>query len=521
MSDNMSTRGSAAPLSQELWGLDGQYWSHRKLFAQNIHESVTVVERNRRLEFFYLNRPVSRVEVMGLVIDITKRKAKVWVTIDDGTGVLHCVKYINENQYSHVDPLKGIIVGNLITIRGTFQRAETNDFAYCTTIAISSLDCASDPNMELLQWTSSMYLHKYQYETSFQRQIGTVFPFTAADPTPAQTAEYDKKGKTDKFCSCMIQPILETHDIRASAAVNKQWREETSYKIRAQEVRACLLYCQCVATESLVDPHCAFRIDLLHLLFQKQKQMDARRNGEGLLGACDTGTGTWLSSAALSQDLDVISVAMKHCQASIRHHLLEPEDLECREIEECAAYDEEDENSCDSRSSSDVDENDNGMDVQDMGRGKHANSTSSPGGRAKGVIDASSLSSPSSACLSFLVIGLDSLSRDGMIVHVQTQKQTTPGTCGRRLIDTAWLVSQAQQHHLSQDLPHSSSKSPAAVAQGGSGSAAVNKDNSFECNSHNHTAPELQFIQKMKSLYASIPAWRWHAALRLVTSTST
>ena len=237
-------------LPMRSWGLDGTFWSSRKLFAENIHKSVVRETRQGSLEFWYHDRPVSRVEVMGIITDITRRQRKIWISLDDGTGIIHCVKYVNENQFSHLDPIKGVTVGSLVTIRGTFQTVETNEFPYSITINVASLDAHLDPNLELFHWANTMYLHKNEYLKAWERPIGLKFDAVAYTT-----------------CSCLA--VNAATDASTNLASQTIQTVHTSGASRRQEVRAALFYCPCVACACIQDPYCEFRIDLLQKLLSR------------------------------------------------------------------------------------------------------------------------------------------------------------------------------------------------------------------------------------------------------------
>ena len=78
-------------MDHNIFGLDTQFQSCRKLMAKHINTSITTSEKNGCYEFFYCDRPVSRVEAVGVVTGIRHRQNKCWITIDDGSGLVRCV----------------------------------------------------------------------------------------------------------------------------------------------------------------------------------------------------------------------------------------------------------------------------------------------------------------------------------------------------------------------------------------------------------------------------------------------
>ena len=241
LDSNMAPR--KRKIDHEMKGLDSQFQCCRKLMAEHINTRISTCEINGCYEFFYYDRPISRVEVTGIITGILHRLNKSWVTIDDSSGSLvRCVKYINENQYNHLDPMKEFNIGMLVTVRGTLQKIETNEFPYCFIIQVTAIDVLTDPNMELYHWTSSMSLHKNEY----------ILPWSKPLNLTSVSISHDK------LCTC---------------------RSDNEYKV----VQDVLDYCPCVASYCCVDKDCLMRMKLLLYLILDKNHSHSHSHSSSLI----------------------------------------------------------------------------------------------------------------------------------------------------------------------------------------------------------------------------------------------
>lgn len=94
-----------------------------------------------------MNKPISKAEICGIVISINKKAKKTIYHIDDGSGVLRCVQYldIRISESRHEADL-----GDLVTIKGSLEQAETSDEAFGFALKIAILSIIHDPNEESL-----------------------------------------------------------------------------------------------------------------------------------------------------------------------------------------------------------------------------------------------------------------------------------------------------------------------------------------------------------------------------------
>jgi aspartyl/asparaginyl-tRNA synthetase len=127
----------------------------------SIKQGTTKAETSGVFLFKYLSRPISKVEIVGIVMSLQTSFKKSIYHVDDGTGVIRCIKYMNDEKINTNFALQ---LGDLVSVKGTLCLAETNyeDYGFC--INIATIEYANDPNMELFHWLSSLTLHECEYQ---------------------------------------------------------------------------------------------------------------------------------------------------------------------------------------------------------------------------------------------------------------------------------------------------------------------------------------------------------------------
>lgn len=103
------------PLS--VWGLDSQFTSFRKLIIKDI-KSISIVETNLCFEFYLFNRSIQRVEIVGYVVSKAIKAKKIILCIDDGSDVIQCVKFYDENDYDRSLPYSKTSLGDVVSLKG-------------------------------------------------------------------------------------------------------------------------------------------------------------------------------------------------------------------------------------------------------------------------------------------------------------------------------------------------------------------------------------------------------------------
>ena len=143
------------------------YLYYKKLFISQIKNHVKVVNSHNTnntnnnesiIRFTYLNGPISKVEIVGIIRSIEKRK-RLTVICDDGTDCILCVKFLDNLENSMIT----MAVGDTVLIQGNIAKFETNETPYDYGLKINKIEVINDANVELYHWTRTMYLHSKEY----------------------------------------------------------------------------------------------------------------------------------------------------------------------------------------------------------------------------------------------------------------------------------------------------------------------------------------------------------------------
>ena len=178
------------------------------------------------MELYYRNHPISKVELVGIVKSIKSQSKKVVITLDDGTGSISCIFFKFDDQ-EIVIPLE-LEVGNLISIRGTIGKVETNESPYDFVIHVKKLDILHDPNIETLHITDVILFDNFEYDNVLSTYPSTMF----SRPLPSWLIESQVK-------------VL-------------SWPCNTPDSIKSK-----LLYCLCMSCPCTSDQSGKFRIEII------------------------------------------------------------------------------------------------------------------------------------------------------------------------------------------------------------------------------------------------------------------
>ena len=243
------------------WGLDPTFSACRKTFVGMLKQCVYQEERGGVYELYYLGRPISKVDLVGTVVKKKPGNNRRYVNIDDGTGVMTCIKFLNQNVVSEESDT-GIEVGDLVNITGKLMYMTVDDNPPTYVVQIAIIEKLVDPNLELLHWTSALNLHQSTYSEPFRKAPGLLCGARQADKS--------------KECPCIKTTAeLKKHLLRGTAEGSENLSANMSNLQRSfrfdpnYQVRDTCLYCTCIATplSDGRDKHFIFRFQLLnHLL---------------------------------------------------------------------------------------------------------------------------------------------------------------------------------------------------------------------------------------------------------------
>lgn len=137
----------------------------------NIHNTIQIKTTSNLIQLYYHSRPISKVELVGVITSYANKVKKILITLDDGTGCISCNLYKYEDQITQDHHLK---VGDLVTIQGTVSLIRNpEESSHEFIVNIKSIKIELDPNIETLHITSTILLTKSIYNSSVQGSISS------------------------------------------------------------------------------------------------------------------------------------------------------------------------------------------------------------------------------------------------------------------------------------------------------------------------------------------------------------
>lgn len=139
--------------------------SFRKVFISSLKDLV-VHEDAGLFKLSLHGKPICKVEIIGLITSLERRAKKILLTVDDGTGSVRCIKFIDDLANYDTSSLS---IGTLVVVRGSLELSETNRSSHGPAVTVALLEPAAgdDPNMETLHWLRTMQLMKDVYSKPF------------------------------------------------------------------------------------------------------------------------------------------------------------------------------------------------------------------------------------------------------------------------------------------------------------------------------------------------------------------
>lgn len=273
--------------TMERWGTDPLFIGCRKTFVAVLQETLFAHRRSGLIELYYFGRPVTRVQLVGTVVQLVRTEKRIYVHIDDGTGVMPCLQFLQpgaERPYEHLR------VGHLASVTGELIFVETNADPYCLHIGIRSLDVLLEPNLELLHWATALHLHQSVYCQPYCRPEGLPAPVIPA----AAVYGPEVASLGPEACACIRTSFLalssppssssSSSSSSSAASSSSSASSEEQHTLRRSlrydtlfPLRSTLLYCPCHATAAPLDPLLSFRWRLLrHLGWDPSDGHEAR-----------------------------------------------------------------------------------------------------------------------------------------------------------------------------------------------------------------------------------------------------
>lgn len=106
-------------------------------------------------------KPISKVQVVGIISGVDKKAKRITYHIDDGTGIIRLVQFLNTSDPTFVEP--SFFAGDLVSAKGYLAISETNTEPAGVCIHLDVIEYCEEPNTELWHWARCMYLVKHEY----------------------------------------------------------------------------------------------------------------------------------------------------------------------------------------------------------------------------------------------------------------------------------------------------------------------------------------------------------------------
>jgi hypothetical protein len=159
------TQGSRSDaIMLEKWGQDPSFNSFQKVFGCQLLQHLQVIELpNSAFAYMLHGRPIRKTEIVGFVRNIVRKAKRVVIDVDDGSAVIHCLKFVDADDAPAYSELK---LGDVVSVKGAIIQVETNYFPYGFALQIKKLDVLRDPNEEMFQWLAVMNLHEFEFPST-------------------------------------------------------------------------------------------------------------------------------------------------------------------------------------------------------------------------------------------------------------------------------------------------------------------------------------------------------------------
>lgn len=128
-----------------------------------IHKTIQIVEEKGLICLFLHKRPIQKVEIVGIIVSLDRKLNKIIVYIDDGTGIIRAVKYLDQSPGAPTYLFPGNI-GETIIVKGNLEMYETNSDIYGFALKINIVERIEDPNIEIYHSLMCMELYDSEYK---------------------------------------------------------------------------------------------------------------------------------------------------------------------------------------------------------------------------------------------------------------------------------------------------------------------------------------------------------------------
>ncbi|XP_072883197.1 CST complex subunit STN1 isoform X4 [Hemitrygon akajei] len=136
------------PVPPILWGLDPVHVVFAKLYIRDILE----LKNSRHIPgvFFYKTHPISKVDILGTVVQRQEKERCCIFGVDDGTGVISCLWWKKQTPVEITKPDGACILSLQSKIKEFLAQSQVKNFYQRELEAIDWLSCVAQRSQEVL-----------------------------------------------------------------------------------------------------------------------------------------------------------------------------------------------------------------------------------------------------------------------------------------------------------------------------------------------------------------------------------
>ena len=131
------------------WGAHPAFWSYMHLSAAGI--AALQPSQQHGQVFLLGSRAVAKVHAVGYVVNVDVRGMMVAYTLDDGSGLVRCVHWLDSAAFGHLSAADvrrhSLGLGRLVSVRG-----KVNVYRDVVQINVHAVREEKDPNAEIVHW---------------------------------------------------------------------------------------------------------------------------------------------------------------------------------------------------------------------------------------------------------------------------------------------------------------------------------------------------------------------------------
>jgi len=130
------------------YGLNPTFWANAKTFIKDIRALDATGGSLAMMKIG--ERPVSRAEIVGHVVEKVTKHNRVIILVDDGSGTLSCTRFLDAKS-NNVDLIESVQLGDLVRVHG-----HLSNYRLQMELKIVKLKVEKDPNVQSLGWLEAL-----------------------------------------------------------------------------------------------------------------------------------------------------------------------------------------------------------------------------------------------------------------------------------------------------------------------------------------------------------------------------